>query len=111
MWLEKAINEAPYLRDPYMERALLEYELEDWEKVEFYCKKALEIKKHPKTYINEIFSWNHTVYDLLSLSYFQQNNFEKALENINKALNISQDDERLLRNKEIIEKHIKRIDD
>ena len=110
MWLDKAINEAPYLRDPYMERALLEYELENWKSVEFYCEKALEIKVHPKTYINEIFSWNHTVYDLLSLSYFHQNNFEKALENINKALSISQYDERLLRNKEIIEEHIKRID-
>ena len=27
MWLDKAIEEAPYLRDPYVERAMLEYEL------------------------------------------------------------------------------------
>ena len=105
MWLDKAINEAPYLRDAYIERALLEYELENWKNVELYCNKALEIKTHPKTYINEIFSWNHTVYDLLSLSYFHQKNFEKALENVNKALSLSPNDERLIKNKHIIEEH------
>ena len=42
------------------------------ESIEFYCNKALEIKTHKKTYINETFSWDHTVYDLLSLSYFYQ---------------------------------------
>ena len=29
LWLDKAINEAPYLRDPYVERAILEYKLSE----------------------------------------------------------------------------------
>ena len=61
MWLDKAIKEAPYLRDPYMERALLEYDLENYEEVKKYCLLALKIKNHPKTYINEIFSWNNNI--------------------------------------------------
>jgi len=48
MWLDKAINEAPYLRCPYMERALLEYKLSNWKEVEFYCNKALEIRATQK---------------------------------------------------------------
>ena len=44
MWLDKAINEAPYLRDPYVERAMLEYELNNYEDVKKYCLLALEIK-------------------------------------------------------------------
>ena len=54
MWLDKAIKEAPYLRDPYIERAILEYKLNNYNEVIYYCNKALEIKTHEKTYINEI---------------------------------------------------------
>ncbi len=102
MWTDKAISEAPYLRDPYMERALIEYELNNWDKVEEYTNKALKIEKSTKSYINEVFSWNHTPYDLLSLAYYYKGDYNKSLENINKAIKLSPDDERLLNNKELI---------
>ena len=44
LWLEKAIEEAPYLRDPYMEMALLYYVLNDYDNVINYVNKALNIK-------------------------------------------------------------------
>jgi len=103
MWLEKAIYEAPYLRDPFIERALLEYELNDWYNVIKYVEKALEIKYHPKSYINEVFSYNETPYDLLSLAYYYTGDYNKSLENINKALEINPSDQRLIENKKIIE--------
>lgn len=106
MWLDKAIEEAPYLRDAYIERALLENRFQNWKLVEEYCRKALEIKTHQKSYINEPFSWNHTVYDLLSLSYYYQGNYEKALESINQAIELCPNDERLLNNKKLIETQI-----
>ena len=102
-WYEKAIIEAPYLRYPYVELALLYYELKDWEKVIFYSDKALEIKESAKSYINEQFSWDHTIYDLKSISYYYLNNKEKALENINIALTYASEDERLLNNKKVFE--------
>ena len=37
MWLDKAINEAPYLREPYTERMLLEYNLKNYEKSIYYA--------------------------------------------------------------------------
>lgn len=107
MWLDKAIKEAPYLRDAYIERALLEYELENYKEVEKYAKEALKITSHAKTYINEIFSWDHTVYDLLSISTFYQGKIEESLYYVNKALELSPDNERLLRNKEIIIENLK----
>ena len=75
MWLDKAINEAPYLRDPFVERALLEYELNNYKEVIHYCNEALKIKKHSKSYINEIFSWDYTIYGLLSIAYFMKKTF------------------------------------
>lgn len=106
MWLNKAILEAPYLRDPYMERAILEYNLKNWDEVIYYIEEALKIKSHAKSYINEPFSWNQTPYDLLSIAYFNIGNFKKALENIDIALEIIKDDKRLNENKKIIENNL-----
>ncbi len=102
MWLEKAINEAPYLRDPYIEMALLENTKGHYQEVEKYCKEALKIEKHSKTYINEPFSWDYTVYDLLSLSTFYQNRLEESLNYCDMALLMDPHNERLKNNKEII---------
>lgn len=107
MWLDKAINEAPYLRDPYVERALLEYQLENYDEVIKYCELALKITTHEKTYINEVFSYDHTIYDLLSIAYFYKDNIPLALKNINTALEISPNEERLKENKKIIENSLK----
>lgn len=104
MWLDKAINEAPYLRDPYMERAILEYHQENWKDVVRFCLQALEIKTHQKSYINEVFSWDYTVYDLLSLAYYYLDNKERALYYVRLALEMEPNNERLLKNLEIMEK-------
>ena len=101
MWLKKAINEAPYLREPWIELGLLEYENNNYETAIFYVEEALKINTREKTYINEIFSWNETPYDLLSICYFNIGNFDKSLENINIALSINPNDERLISNKKI----------
>ena len=102
MWLDKAIREAPYLRDPYVERALLEYQLSNYKEVEKYAKEALKIRKHEKNYINEPFSWNHTIYDLLSISLFYQGKLEESLFYSEKALKMSPNDDRLIKNNKII---------
>ena len=103
MWLDKAIAEAPHLRDPFVEKALLEYRQNNFKEVKKICLMALEIKEHPKTYINEVFSWDHTIDDLLSICYYYENNLEKSLLHINNALKYAPNDERILKNKKIIE--------
>ncbi len=103
MWLDKAINEAPYLRDPYMERALLEYELKNYTKIKEYCLKALEIKDHAKSYINEPFSWNYTPYDLLSIACYYLNEKKEAFYWCKKALELEPTNERLINNLKFME--------
>ena len=102
MWLEKAINEAPYLRDPYVEYAILAYKLNDFDKVIEMCNKALEIPINNKTYINEPFTFDETTYDLLSLAYYNKNDINRSLECIDKAIEINPYNDRLIKNKEII---------
>ena len=103
MWLNKAIKEAPYLRDSYMEMAMLEYEVKNYELVKKYCLKALNIKVHAKTYINEPFSWDYTVYDLLSISSFYLNDIEESLKWSNIAVKMNSNNQRLIDNNKIIQ--------
>lgn len=104
MWLEKAIGEAPYLRDPYVERALLSYHLQEFDDVILYGKQALQIQYHAKTYINEPFSWDSTIYDILSIAYFYRNDSKNAIKYVNFALDLSPNNTRLQQNKQLMEK-------
>lgn len=104
MWLNKAIMEAPHLRDPLIEKAYLEYILENWDGVINNCEKALKITNKYKNYINEQFSWNNTVYDLLSLAYYYNGNINLAIIYINKALEMDPTNNRLIKNKLLFEK-------
>ena len=103
MWLLKAIDEAPYLRDPYTELALLYYTLEDYKNVCKYGLLALDIKNNPKTYMNEVFSYDETLNDLLSIAYFHLSDYDNAIINAKKALEINQNNERIKNNLEIFE--------
>lgn len=100
-YLDMAISEAPYLRDPYVERALLEYKLENYQEVEKYSLKALQIRNHQKTYINEPFSWDNTIYDLLAISCYHLEKFNYAIYFVDLALDFNPTDERLINNKRI----------
>ncbi len=102
-WLDKAIKETPYLRDPLVERAFLAYDEKNYEDVEKYCLKALKIKYHLKTYINEPFSWNETIYDLLSISNYYQERYNYAVYFIDIAIQYNPNDKRLLNNKKLFE--------
>lgn len=102
MWLSKAIKEAPYLRDAYVEKAMLHLKLEEYEEAEKNCLDALKIERHTKTYINEPFSWDHTIYDILSVCTFYQKKYQESLDYSSKALEISPDNERLIKNNELI---------
>lgn len=106
MWFNKAIEEAPYLRDGYAEMAILEYELGNYDKCIKCFDKVLEIKKDQKTYINEIISTDGFIYDVLAICYFNIGNVEKSYECIKKVLEEKPNDKRLLENMNIIEKRL-----
>ena len=100
-WYSLAFLEAPHLRDALVEKALLEYEEEQYSEVEKLCFRALEIKEHEKTYINEPFSWNNTIYDLLSISAYYLGRYEQAVYFVDIALEYTPNDSRLLNNRKL----------
>ena len=112
MWSNLAIKESPYLRDAYMEKALITYELKDYKETEKLCRESLKIKKHPKTYINEAFTTDLSIYDILSVACFYNGKIKASLNYVNRALKLDKDNERLINNKKIIKNALskKRID-
>jgi tetratricopeptide (TPR) repeat protein len=107
LWLEKAINEAPYLREPYIEMAYLDHKLGNDINVIINCLKALRIKTNKRSYINESFCWDNTIDDLLSISYYNIGLYDISLFYIERALEYDNQNERLLKNREIIKQLLK----
>ena len=104
MWYKKSLQEASYIRDSYIELAFLYYELKDYKKMYTYLKQALKIKKPKTNYQNEIFSWNETIYDFLSLACYYLNLIPEGLTYLDMALKINPTNERLKTNKVLMEK-------
>ena len=102
LWFLKAIKEAPYLREVYIELAIQFYEEVDWLGVDFMIEKALEIKERPLVYMTDPKSWDYTFYDLGAISQYHLRNYEKGLVYAQKALNNHPTDERLKQNYQLI---------
>lgn len=102
MWLEKAIEEAPYLREGYVELATLYYEEQNYQKTYEYLKEANKIKEKPKTYINEDYCWNAFFYDIFSVVSFYLGKKEEAKIFIKKAIELDPENERLQKNLKIM---------
>lgn len=106
IWLEKAINETPYLREPLVEYGMLEYDEGNYYDSIIYLERALEIEKRYKSYINEVFCYDGTIEDLLSISYYNIGDYKNSLYYVVRALKFKKDDLRLKGNKLIIEEVI-----
>lgn len=92
---EKAITEAPYLREPYIEYAFLEYDLKKWDEVITLVNKALKITERQMTYISENYCWDYTPYDLLAIAYFNKGNYPLSLKNAVTAYLLEPSNDRL----------------
>lgn len=92
---EKAVAEVPYLREPYIEYAFLEYDLKKWDKVIILVNKALKITERQMTYISENYCWDYTPYDLLAIAYFNKGNYPLSLKNAATAYLLEPNNDRL----------------
>ncbi len=101
-WYLRAVAEAPYLREPYLDLAILLYEDRQWEGVLYFTGCALQITERPRTYISEAGAWGSRPYDLQAVAYFYTGRYEQALEAIKKALCLEPDNERLRNNEQLI---------
>jgi len=106
IWYEKAISETPYLREPLVELGILEYNKNNYNDAIIYLEKALDIKGRYKSYINEPFCYDATVYDVLSICKYYVGDYKDSLYYVTKALKMDKDNDRIIENKKLIEDKI-----
>ncbi len=106
-WLLRAVAEAPYLREPYVELANHLYLDENWAALASVCEAALAIRERPQIYMNEPSAWGERPYDLASLAWYHLGDYELALAHGEKALALAPEDARIRRNLEFFRKKVK----
>lgn len=102
-WYLRAITEAPHLREPYMDLALMLYEQEEWEGVLYFTACALSITVRPRSYICEAASWGSLPHDLRSIAFYRLGSYREALEEVSKALELEPGNKRLQENRTLME--------
>ena len=105
-WYKKAIDEAPYLREPYVEYGLLKYENKEYLEATKKLKEALKIEKNYKTYINEPYCYDGTIEDTLSICLYYIGNKEESLGYAVKASKLKPNDKRIKNNIKIITENL-----
>lgn len=107
-WYMRSIAEAPHLREPYIETALLASDISNWQLCIFCVNEALKIKTKPISYINEYYCWDSTPYDLLSVAYYNTEQYDLARKYAYLAYSMDKENERIINNIKLINEKIKR---
>lgn len=102
-WYLRAVAEAPHLREPYMDLALLLYDRKEWEGVLYFTGCALNIKARPRSYICEASSWGSLPYDLQTMAFYHTGRRKEAAQVAGAALALDPGNERLQRNLRLLE--------
>lgn len=97
-WYDAAIKEASWLRDPLVEKAFVLFDKKKYNEVIYLCNVALDIKYNKKEYINEVFSYDGSIEDLLSLCYYYKGDKRLALYYVREAIKLRPNDKRLADN-------------
>ena len=101
-WFLRSAAQAPHLREPWMDLAMLCYQQENWDGVLYFTGMALTITVRPDTYICEAEAWGPLPHDLRCQAYFRTGRTGLALEEAQKALALSPADPRLAGNVEVL---------
>lgn len=112
VWYHRAVAEAPHLREPYMDFAMLLYSQASrdpaaWDGILYLTAQALSIKDRPRTYICEADSWGSLPYDLRSFALYRTGRLDEALDAARQALDAAPSDPRLQGNVTALEKKVR----
>jgi Tfp pilus assembly protein PilF len=95
VWYHRAIAEAPYLREPYLDYAALLYDNGNWAGVAFFANCALAVTERRESYITEAAAWGALPWDYLSIALWHLGRTAEAAESCERALSLAPEDGRL----------------
>jgi len=98
LWAWRAAQEAPDLREGWVQYALECHEDREWAECELAAVRALAITERPAVYTTEPWAWGPLPYDLASIAAWNLGERERALLMGEQALALAPDDERIAAN-------------
>ena len=101
-WYLQAIVQAPHLREPYVDLAVLLYDDQEWDGVLYFTKCALDITQRPRTYICEATAWGSLPHDLRSYALFRVGRVAEAAAEAEAAAALEPEDARLAGNARLL---------
>lgn len=93
-----ATLEAPYMREPWCELAMLTYKQHDWAKCLAFATKALAISDRPFVYTSDAAAWGSQPYDLASIAAWNLGLRDLAVRYVKEAIDLAPFDTRLQNN-------------
>lgn len=102
VWALKAAAECPKVREPYLQGARSAYGAANWELLLYFVVEGLKIQNPSGSYLAESDCWGPALYDYGAIAAHRLGIHNLALNYASEALKLSPEDERLLRNLEVI---------
>lgn len=101
MWGIKTLETIGDCRTPYVELMVIYYKQKMYEQVIVYGLKALTIEKRNEHLTEDIWCWDGTIYDYLSLSYYYLEDYDNAIKYIDLDIKQNPDIKRLKDNRKL----------
>lgn len=102
LWLLKAHQDTPDIREPLAELGYFYFEINDYQKSRKYLLKTLAIKERSTSSINEADAWGQKVYDYLSCACYHLQKYKEALTYCNKSLALDPNNQNTINNLNLI---------
>lgn len=106
----KAVLEAGYVREGFYDLAEFYFESEDYLKSAVCFEQMLKIDSRYLNYMSAPKCWGSLPYDYLSICYYKLEDYQKAIENVDKAIELNQNEIRLQNNKKYFKLLLSEID-
>ncbi len=98
VWYHRAIAEAPYLREPYLDYAALLHDTGNWLGSAYFANCALAVTERRESYITEAAAWGALPWDYLSVALWHLGQAKAAEDACSRALALAPEDARLQSN-------------
>lgn len=105
-WLNRAMIETPWRREPYLELATYYYDVKEWNMCLAHANKALSFDHNYSIMTDNYKAWETRVHDVASLSAYHLKHFSEAVYHSQKAVSLDPNNARFQKNLDLMKESL-----